>query len=61
MAWVVVLIWVCRKQEYFREKDWTAQITLKPLQKFVSPRMPTASPLDTHWRPVGSYANASQG
>jgi len=33
MAGVVGVIWVSREAEYFCERDWTGQITLKSLQK----------------------------
>jgi hypothetical protein len=33
MARVVGVIWVCEEAEYFCERDWTRQITLKLLSK----------------------------
>jgi hypothetical protein len=39
MAGVVGVIWVSREEVYFFGRDWTGQITLKPLQKINFPRI----------------------
>jgi hypothetical protein len=41
MAEILEVIWPMAKAEYFWRQDWTAQITLNRLAKFVPARTPT--------------------
>ena len=38
MAGFVQVIWVSGEAEYFLEREWTAQISLKSLRKTAQPR-----------------------
>jgi hypothetical protein len=46
----VGVIWVEREDKYFCRRDWTGQITLKPLQKIAPTRTSTVSPSGPHLR-----------
>jgi hypothetical protein len=54
---VVGLIWGWREEVYFCRQDWTGQITLIGLEKFVSPRIALQDPLAIgHSRSPGGSA-----
>jgi hypothetical protein len=52
------VIWADREEKYFYKRDWTGQITLKPLQKIALSRTSTVSQSGAHLRdpiPLPTY------